>query len=134
MFGLPCAGVLAIELLQQSSNFRSMDPEFPRSNIVQNLSVLISSMDSIIQPTHGNYKICSQAKKMLQTILDTVLAAPDSRSNATIVQEPSKAPEAVIDAAIDDQMWLEDNFDMEFWTNLEDHPLLIWPDVAQDSI
>ena len=53
-----------------------MASPFPRSEIIQNLSVLISSIESIIRQTNGNYIICNQARKMLQAILDAVLSPP----------------------------------------------------------
>ena len=75
MYGLPPAGLLALELLQQSRLTTPSTPDFPRSEIIQNLSVLVSTIDCVVRPTSGNYDICNQAKKMLQTILDTVLSA-----------------------------------------------------------
>ena len=80
LYGLPPAGVLGLELLQQScspsQDARLSESVFPRAEIIQNLAVLISSMDHIVRPTNGNCDICGQAKKMLQAILNTVLTPP----------------------------------------------------------
>lgn len=145
LYGLPPAGVLALELLQQlSDRSRAPDLDFPRSDVIQKLSVMISSIECIVVPTNGNYGICSQAKKMLQAILDIVLApaavpahGPESVSNLGTVQpqegmDMSKANYPTADPSPElSQMWFDNtNFDMDFWNNLEDHPLLAWPEVA----
>lgn len=105
--------------------------DFPRPEIIQNLSNLISSIDFIVRPTNGNYVICGQAKKMLQAILDTVLS-PENKPSEVEMTEPAAAPDSQIEEALDDQMWLSNNLDMDFWTSLEDHPLLAWPELAED--
>ena len=110
-----------------------MEQRFPRSEIIQNLSILISSIDCMIQPQHGNYDICSQAKRMLQTILDTVLTESDQRVNEEGAGESFQRVNSIVETAIDDQLWLENGFDMDFWTNLEEHPLLAWPGENSES-
>ena len=148
LFGLAAAGVLALELLQQSAPSRTDSADFPRSQVFQQLSVMISSIDSVIRPSHGNYEICLQAKKSISAILDTVLSNSKNASSNVGSQNANEQPAAgasgtlVANSAgvvqnseteaprLDDQQWLEDNFDLDFWTNLEDHPLLTWPDMA----
>lgn len=145
LYGLPPAGVLALELLQQlSDRNHTPNPDFPRSEIVQKLSVLISSIECIVHPTNGNYGICGQAKKMLQAILDTVLAptpipapAPEPASTDDSVQQQNERLDngmqnSISDATLEsNQMWFDNtNFDINFWNNLEDHPLLAWPEAA----
>ena len=145
LYGLPPAGVLALELLHQFSDRGNMtDQAFPRSDIIQKLSVLISSIDCIVRPANGNHAICSQAKKMLQAILDTVLAPSippsqlpehmknidgvSSQGEVNDADEQTMLPEALMD---NNQMWFDNtNFDLDFWNNLEDHPLLVWPEAT----
>lgn len=109
---------------------------------------MISSIDSVVRPSHGNYEICSQAKKSISAILDTVLSNnKNSGSNVgvQVVDEQSTAGQNGASLSknagvtqnsetevpgLDDQQWLEDNFDLDFWTNLEDHPLLNWSDMT----
>ena len=109
---------------------------------------MISSIDSVIRPSHGNYEICLQAKKSISAILDTVLSNSKNASSNVGSQNANEQPTAdandtlVANSAgivqnretevprLDDQQWLEDNFDLDFWTNLEDHPLLTWPDMT----
>ena len=64
---------------------------------------------------------------MLQTILDTVLTQSDQRINEDATDESIQRTEAIMETALDDHLLLENGFDMDFWTNLEEHPLLSWP-------
>ena len=132
LYALPPAGVLALELLHQSRNKLQAKHDFPRSEIIQYLSNLVSAIDFIVRPTNGNFNICSQAKKMLQVILDTVLSPEQSNCENEHV-EPVVTPKTFMDEALDDQTWLYNNLDMDFWTNLEDHPLLAWPELDENA-
>ena len=98
-YGLPSAGVLALELLRQSRPQKSqsavypsvaapVDFVFPRSAVIQKLSVLVSCLGWAAVPGDGNYSICRQAQQMLSRILDSVLSAPP----APVVQQPPPAP------------------------------------------
>lgn len=118
--------------MHHSRNKSQAVPDFPRSEIIQSLSNLISSIDFIVHPTNGNFIICGQAKKMLQAILDTVLS-PEHNQNDVGHAEPAAGPDTLVEEALDDQMWLGNNLDMDFWTSLEDHPLLAWPELAENS-
>ena len=68
---------------------------------------------------------------MLQAILDTVLS-PDPTQPDVERAEPAAALETPIGDALNDQNWLSNNLDIDFWTNLEDHPLLAWPELAEN--
>ena len=68
----------------------------------------------MMQPQHGNYEICSQAKRMLQTILDTVLTQSDQRINEDATDESIQRTEAIMETALDDHLLLENGFDMDF--------------------
>ena len=96
------------------------------------MSNLTSSIDFIVHPTNGNFVICGQAKKMLQAILDTVLS-PDPNRNDFERPDPAAALEIPMEDALNDQVWLSNNLDMDFWTSLEDHPLLSWPEMQQSQ-
>ncbi len=131
LYGLPSAGILALELLRRSRikpKARSVD--FPRSEIIQNISNLVSSIDFIVRPTNGNYGICGQAKKMLQAILDTVLSTEHDQLEIEPASEAPKTLDTYMVEGLDDETWLNSNLDLDFWTSLEDHPLLAWPDVT----
>ena len=67
---------------------------------------------------------------MLQAKLDTVLS---SDRNRTIIErvEPAATLEVAMEDALNDQMWLSNNLDIDFWTYLEDDPLLAWPELAE---
>lgn len=69
---------------------------------------------------------------MLQAILDTVLS-PEHKQTEAENAAPAAPPETLTEEALDDQVWLGNNLDMDFWTSLEDHPLLAWPELVHDS-
>ena len=62
-------------------------------------------------------------------VLDTVLSPEQEQ---TLVGD-GEAPDLLDMSAMDDfneQTWLK-HLDMNFWTNLEDHPLLAWAEPAE---
>ena len=67
---------------------------------------------------------------MLQAILDTVLS-PEHNQSEYEHAEPAAAADAAMEVEFDEQIWLNNNLNMEFWTSLEDHPLLAWPEVTE---
>ncbi|KAG8525623.1 uncharacterized protein KY384_009267 [Bacidia gigantensis] len=127
--GIPTAAVLALELLRHSSSGpHQADPNFPRLQIIKDLSVFVSDVSYIMRPAHGNYETCTQARKTLQTILDTVISgAIESGDQAVNTGLGNEEADDNGDAPINfnEQDWLNNPFDMDFWTNLEDHPLLV---------
>jgi len=73
--GLPAAGVLSAELLRQSRSLMpGMAPNFPRSEVVQNLAIFASYLDTIIKPDEGNYLVAQQGQKTIRHVLDQVLS------------------------------------------------------------
>jgi chromatin structure-remodeling complex subunit RSC3/30 len=118
IFGLPSAGVLAIELLRQS---QTPDPNalFPRSEVIQNLSRFAADLEYVIWPHAGNYEICQQARKVLRYILDRVLSAPPAVPAAA-----SSSSAAEIDFAPMD--WLTSD-DASTWFN-QDSDFMKWVD------
>jgi chromatin structure-remodeling complex subunit RSC3/30 len=75
--GLPAAGALATELLRHSQpkleSALSSAP-FPRSEIIQKLSVFISHADTFIQQHEGDYEIALQGQMLIRQVLDRVLS------------------------------------------------------------
>lgn len=68
---------------------------------------------------------------MLQVILDTVLSSEHTQSEIEHT-EPAAALDTLVEEAMNDQMWLGNHLDMDFWTSLEDHPLLAWPKTPEN--
>ncbi|KAF4294711.1 hypothetical protein KXW44_009242 [Aspergillus fumigatus] len=92
--GLPAAGALATELLRRSQP--TLEPvlssaPFPRSEIIQKLSILISHTDTFIQQHEGDYEIALQGQLLIRQVLDRVLsptteqAFPDSSVNGMTI-------------------------------------------------
>jgi len=71
-YGIPSSGVLALELLKQLKAPHEIHARLPRSEVVQNLSVLVRFLDWV-PPSAGNYALCGRMRKMIKDILDQVL-------------------------------------------------------------
>jgi hypothetical protein len=78
-WGIPSSGVLCVALLKE---IQEREPErqhgkptrlrLPRSEIVQNLSLLIGFLEWI-KPAAGNYQLCSRMRIIIKRILDQIL-------------------------------------------------------------
>lgn len=127
LYGLPASGVLALELLQQTQNRTQMTKEFPRSEVIQNLSVFVSCLGWIHNEGDGNYHLCIQARNMIQRILDRVLSPESTYSSQQTLPTPSNSD--YTDEAMYDFSWMDNaQFDADFWSNLDFHPLLAIPE------
>ena len=69
---------------------------------------------------------------MLQAILETVLS-PEHGQTVSGTTEPPSIMDTSTEDTLFDQSWLDNNLDMDFWTSLEDHPLLAWADLAENA-
>ncbi|PYH92809.1 hypothetical protein BO71DRAFT_442182 [Aspergillus ellipticus CBS 707.79] len=84
-FGLPVAGVLAIELVRRCSPISAdsasltFTTPFPRSRVIQNLSIFASYIQTVIRPHEGNYGICQKARETIRRVLDVVLSAENTQ-------------------------------------------------------
>jgi hypothetical protein len=127
LYGLPASGVLALELLQQSQNRAQMTKDFPRSEVIQNLSVFVACLGWIHMEGDGNYHLCIQARNMIQRILDRVLSPEAAYSSHQ--PEPTPANGNYPDESLYDFSWMDNaQFDADFWSNLDFHPLLAIPE------
>ncbi|KAJ5620083.1 hypothetical protein N7510_004067 [Penicillium lagena] len=111
-FGLPSAGILAIELLRRTQNPhpRPNERPFPRSEVIQNLSILASHIQYIILPQKGNYEVCQRGRKAILYILDHVLS---TRTDATASVAP--VPNDVIPTDWLNDEWLNDGTEFIRW-------------------
>jgi hypothetical protein len=73
-YGVPSSGVLCVELLKQIKLGSDTPhvPILPRSEIVQNLSLLIGFLEWV-RPAAGNYQLCMRMRQIIKRILDQIL-------------------------------------------------------------
>ncbi|RAH75009.1 putative chromatin structure remodeling complex protein RSC3 [Aspergillus aculeatinus CBS 121060] len=81
--GLPAAGVLSIELLRRSQTqpltlLAPPLPPFPRSEIIQKLSVFIAQFNTFVPQNEGDYEISNRGQKVISQALDRVLSGVPS--------------------------------------------------------
>lgn len=120
LFGLPPAGVLALELLQLNSK------ELCHVKIAQDLCVFISFLRWIHVPGEGNFQLVDRARRTLQRFLDKYMAAtcrngsqkPSSVAKepiSTAVQEQALWPDAI---GVNDFFWMDNlQWEPEMWPN-----------------
>jgi hypothetical protein len=105
---MPSVGVLCTELLKQTKNPTSSDIKLPRSEIVQNLSLMVGFLNWV-KPTAGNYKLCCRMSQVIKRILDQFFEAEPE-----MVKEPTMlTPEF----SASNGQWLMDGLDDLEWLN-----------------
>lgn len=120
LYGLPAAGVLALELLQL--NVQAV----PHAKIKQNLCVFISYLKCIHVPGEGNYALTMRAWEILQAIMDKVLTpekppqtqGQQKSTDAGVAPEFSQV-ELMDDFGVLDFSWNDpSHFDQFLWDGL----------------
>lgn len=98
-FGIPAAGVLAVELLKQHQYPKRYSLVLPRSQVIRDLSVFNHYLD-MVTPYNGNYVVCSRIHKVIEKVLEQVLdpsAVPtmvlDRDGDGDTVAEPDELPD-----------------------------------------
>ncbi|CAG8883009.1 unnamed protein product [Penicillium egyptiacum] len=100
-YGTPAAAILAIELLlrpQCLALIANVTEIHPRSEIIQELSVFISCLNSI-PTTEGNHAPCRRVAHTLRKIMDQVLESP-ARTISTARTVSTTSPATDADSAI----------------------------------
>ncbi|KAG4024977.1 hypothetical protein MFRU_076g00240 [Monilinia fructicola] len=71
-WGVPSSGVLCVEILKQMKSPHNSSIKLPKSEIVQNLSLLVGFLEWV-KPSAGNYQLCGRMSKLVKRILDQIL-------------------------------------------------------------
>jgi len=96
IWGVPSSGVLCVELLKRLKNPRGPHPKLKRSEIVQNLSLLIGFLEWV-RPAAGNYQLCTRMRLIIKRILDQILDPSPPASMPPIQQSQSSGPLEITD-------------------------------------
>lgn len=80
-YGIPSAGIICVELLNQMESPHISHCYLPRSEVIQNLSLLVGFLDWV-RPTAANAELCGRMQQIIKRTLDKILDAP-TRSNAS---------------------------------------------------
>jgi hypothetical protein len=91
---LPCAAILSAALdpgIQASSRGTKLPPGIKASNLIRNLSVLVSQLESVSSPSETNHVFCLEASKAISRKLDHIL----DRVTTGEYTEPPGLPEHV---------------------------------------
>src|SRR3954468_15417356 len=88
-YGIPSAGVICVELLNQMEAPHLPHSYLPRSEVIQNLSLLVGFLDWV-RPTAPNAELCGRMLQIIKRTLDKILDGPT----------PSSAPPRTNNAAV----------------------------------
>lgn len=87
-YGLPCAAILSNALdpvIQDSSRGTKPPPSMKTSNLIRNLSVLVSQLESVSSPSDTNHVFCLKSSQGISRKLDHIL---DSFTTANSTKPP----------------------------------------------
>lgn len=91
-YGIPASGVICVELLKQMKQPRSARLRIPRSEVIQNLSLLVGFLEWV-RPTAANRELCGRMGVIIKRILDQVLDPPpmsqESKASSSAYQAPT---------------------------------------------
>jgi hypothetical protein len=137
-WGVPSSGVLCIELLKQMKSPNAPGPVLPRSEIVQNLSLLVGFLEWV-RPAAGNYQLCGRMRHIIKRILDQILS-PNSYASG---QESATGEKVLVQNVVDtvpvtegfdgsvfEDAGTEDSLDNLEWLNNVDWSRAPWIDLG----
>ena len=143
-WGVPSSGVLCVELLKQMKQPPGTPPSLrlPRSEIVQNLSLLIGFLEWV-KPAAGNYQLCVRMRIIIKRILDQILnpsppssAPPASQESLEMAGqnlEPANGNGVAVPFDWNIEMGnYDDGVDNLDWLNNVDWSRGPWFDLGQD--
>lgn len=129
-YGVPAAGILCLALLHHPDYFA--EERCSLTTIVQNLSVFVSGIEigALVQFEFANFELLSKAAQTVKSVLRRVLSQHDLGS-AHDQKQKVHAPEIPELNSEEWVPWSEQgnwDFEIDFWSNLAEHPFLADPD------
>ena len=104
-YGMPAIGIICTEFLRQVKNPNEVEAKLPRSETVQNLSMMIGFLDWV-QPAAGNYKLCHRMCRVIRRVLDKVLDPEPERDFPDAGVGPEATQAFWPGTELDDLDWL----------------------------
>lgn len=101
-YGIPASGIICVELLRQAKQPKTTHLRMPRSEVIQNLSMLVGFLEWV-RPTAANRELCGRMSVIIKRILDQVLDPPSlsqqSQGQSQSVQNGLMTPVGVSSGA-----------------------------------
>ena len=124
-YGLPAAGVVAMEFLHQ--RLQPVQSYMSRPKVLQDLSVFVAHLlaGNIVSCEEANYALFQQAATSLRCLLEILLSSPVP-VHSLAGREPHAIPH-LLDATDLSDDWAQAtawDFDEAFWSGLAEHPML----------
>lgn len=131
-YGLPAAGIISLALLNTSAS--STLGQNVWAEIVQKLCVLVTEirLGAVVRPGEPNYELFTQAMRTMQNLLDITMTG--QRFPNLVESGPDHVQQSAVNTQDDGWIqWLNAEpweFELDFWTNLAEHPSLSGVDPA----
>lgn len=120
LYGLPTAGLLSLELLQEKKGYVAPVAGFSWTQVIQAICVFVSNLKWMHVPGDGNYKLSEQAHSSLQRIVDKVLSDYVSPiAHGAVLTSPQQT--IGFDDLGDDFSWYDSTGFDPFWIDLPDN-------------
>lgn len=68
--------------------------DFPRSEIIQKLSIFASHLETMVGPNEGNYQIAQQGRRAIGQVLDQILSTPTPIPVPAMAISPTSNPDS----------------------------------------
>lgn len=135
-FGLAAAGVVCLALLNRS--FTANDGEFSVSRVIQDLSVLVAEVEAgaLVHVEDPNYALLAGATQTIKSLLDRIMSDDLTRHPAVPAPPDPLSLSPTVNGNDDWSLWESHNlqdFEVDFWLNLAEHPSLLRPDSGVSS-
>ncbi|KAF2112247.1 hypothetical protein BDV96DRAFT_497984 [Lophiotrema nucula] len=133
-YGLAAAGIVCLSLINRS--FPEVDGDISATKAVQDLSVLVAQVETgaLVHVDDPNHALLTKATVTIKSLLNRLLSAqlakppPDLAANASLPLDPLLHTEGDW-IPWDTQNWQD--FEVDFWSNLAEHPFLTGPGAGQ---
>lgn len=84
VYGFPAASVLIDTLRSEIQSGIPVDYTVPRAEIIRNLYVFISHLDSVERPISGSDALFKRASKYFRTVIDEVIESSSRSGNGNL--------------------------------------------------
>lgn len=84
LYGFPAASVLIDALRSETRSGIPVDYTVPRAEIIRNLCVFISHLDSVERPRNGSDALFKRASMYFRTVIDEVMESRSGSRNGNL--------------------------------------------------
>ena len=100
-----------------------------KTGVLQNLTVLVAEVETgaLVHTEDPNYALLARATQTIQSLISRIFTGELTKPAPTRLIEAVSLPVADDDVDEETAYWINQNpwdFEMDFWNNLAEHPIL----------